>query len=120
MQQIISNIRVNNLVEPLKSLATEREKEGRTKLCMSNSVYRDILFLACKAIGRNRIDINTFDKEYTTAFSRVTERQNRLYGAHDKPLSLNSLYCRQYFRPLVLPWFVFEFDISLTCGFICC
>ena len=89
---------MNDLVEPLKSLAGERENARN----MSNSVYRDILFLACKALGRAQIDINAFDKEYTNAYSRVAERQNRL-GPQDKPISLISLYCRQYFRPLTLP-----------------
>ncbi|CAH0553707.1 unnamed protein product [Brassicogethes aeneus] len=103
MQQIIYNIRGNNLIEPLKTLGSEREKDCRNKLTTSNSVYRDILFLACKAIGRSMIEINNFDREYTAAYTRVTERQGRMYRAQDKPISLNSLYCRQYFRPLTLP-----------------
>ncbi|KAJ8937663.1 hypothetical protein NQ318_011347 [Aromia moschata] len=68
MQQIINYIRVNDLVEPLKILASDRESAGN----MSNSIYRDILFLACKALGRSLIDINAFDKEYTNAYSRIS------------------------------------------------
>ncbi|XP_018574425.1 DENN domain-containing protein 4C isoform X2 [Anoplophora glabripennis] len=98
MQQIINYIRVNDLVEPVKILSEERQSASNA----SNSIYRDILFLACKALGRAQIDINTFDKEYTNAYSRVAERQNKL-GPQDKPINLSSLYCRQYFRPLILP-----------------
>lgn len=99
MQQIINFIRVNDLVEPLKSIAKGREDKDQNDC---TSIYRDILFLACKALGRAQIDINAFDKEYTNAYYRVTERQNKLCP-QDRPINLNSLYCRQYFRPLTLP-----------------
>ncbi|XP_050303114.1 DENN domain-containing protein Crag isoform X2 [Anthonomus grandis grandis] len=99
MQQIINFIRVNDLMEPIKSLVMEREPVGTKKV--ANSIYRDILFLACKALGRAQIDINAFDKEYTNAYSRYCERNT--LEVQDKPISLNALYCRQYFRPLLLP-----------------
>ncbi|CAH1134526.1 unnamed protein product [Ceutorhynchus assimilis] len=99
MQQIINFIRVNDLMEPIKSLANEREQTSARKI--ANSIYRDILFLACKALGRSQIDINAFDKEYTTAYSRYCERAT--LEVQDKPINLSSLYCRQYFRPLLLP-----------------
>lgn len=100
MQQIINYIRVNDLVEPLKILANGREEDSLSHKC--TSVYRDILFLACKALGRAQIDINAFDKEYTTAYYRILERHNKLFP-HDRPINLSSLYCRQFFRPLSLP-----------------
>lgn len=99
MQQIINFIRVNDLVEPIKSLANERVHISKQQI--SNSVYRDILFLACKALGRSQIDINAFDKEYTNAYSRYSERAS--LEIQDRPISLSALYCRQYFRPLLLP-----------------
>lgn len=104
MQKIIYYIRLNDLMEPLKSLAVEREgREKNEGKSSSHSVYRDVLFLACKALGRAQIDLNVFDKEYTSAYYRVTERNNKFYSPQDKPISLNALYCRQYFRPLDLP-----------------
>lgn len=99
MQQIINFIRVSDLAEPVRTLAKDRKDEVNNKC---NSIYRDILFLACRVLGRAQIDINTFDKEYAAAYSRATERQNKLYP-QDKPISLSALYCRQYFRPLTLP-----------------
>lgn len=100
MQQIINYIRVNDLVEPLKTLANGREGDSLNN--KSTSTYRDVLFLACKALGRAQIDINAFDKEYTTAYYRIVDRQNKLFP-QDRPINLSSLYCRQYFRPLSLP-----------------
>ncbi|XP_076260425.1 DENN domain-containing protein Crag isoform X2 [Rhynchophorus ferrugineus] len=99
MQQILNYIRISDLVEPIKSLVEERkDNDQRTT---KNSIYRDVLFLACKALGRSQIDINAFDKEYTTAYSRYSEKNH--LESQDKPISLSSLYCRQYFRPLLLP-----------------
>nr|XP_023017327.1 DENN domain-containing protein 4C isoform X2 [Leptinotarsa decemlineata] len=100
MQQVINYIRVSDLAEPVRTLASERKNEDLNNKC--NSIYRDILFLACKALGRAQIDINAFDKEYATAYSRIAERQIELFP-QDKPVSLSALYCRQYFRPLTLP-----------------
>lgn len=103
MQKVIVSIRLNDLAEPLKSLAPDRElldiNQGKNRI----SIYRDILFLACKALGRSHIDLNAFDKQYSAAYYRATERNNRQYGPQDKPLSTIALYCRQYFRPLSLP-----------------
>ncbi|CAG9857977.1 unnamed protein product [Phyllotreta striolata] len=99
MQQIINHIRLSDLAEPVRMLTKDRADEENTK---RNSIYRDILFLACKVLGRAQIDVNTFDKEYAAAHSRAVERHNKLYK-HDKPIGLAALYCRQYFRPLTLP-----------------
>ncbi|KAJ3666052.1 hypothetical protein Zmor_001507 [Zophobas morio] len=105
MQKVINSIRVDDLAEPLKSLAAERESHQRSRDGKDKniSIYRDILFLACKALGRSHIDLNAFDKQYSMAYYRATERNNRQYGPQDKPLSMVALYCRQYFRPLSLP-----------------
>lgn len=70
MQQIINYIRVNDLIEPIKSLVQEREQSPD---CPKYSIYRDILFLACKVLGRSQIDINAFDKEYTNSHTRYID-----------------------------------------------
>ncbi|KAL1505338.1 hypothetical protein ABEB36_004927 [Hypothenemus hampei] len=97
MQQIINFIRVNVLEEPIKYLSEEREQNAKA---VPISIYRDILFLACKALGRSQIDINAFDKEYTLAYYRYCDRSLQI---QDRPINLSALYCRQYFRPLLLP-----------------
>ncbi|KAK4881396.1 hypothetical protein RN001_004715 [Aquatica leii] len=103
MQSILVGVHSNDLLEPLKRLGMERQKIQKVRgLDRTHSIYRDILFLACKALGRANIDLNAFDKEYALAFSRLPERNNKLYRAQDRPLSLGSSYCRQYFKPLSL------------------
>lgn len=60
MTKIISNIRRNNLTDPLKKLAIERHKLRGNDLAHSHSLYRDILFLTITAIGRENIDISKY------------------------------------------------------------
>ncbi|XP_045468065.1 DENN domain-containing protein Crag [Harmonia axyridis] len=111
MQNIISYIRLNDLTEPIKLLVAEREKITEEIVCNNRipyPLYRDILFLACKALGRGQVDLNMFDKEYFSSYTRLTERpENKSFSKsvrkQDKPICLNSLYCRQYFKPLTLP-----------------
>ncbi|KAF5299327.1 hypothetical protein FQA39_LY02500 [Lamprigera yunnana] len=103
MQSVLLGVHSNDLLEPLKRLGMERQKIQKVRgMDRTHSIYRDILFLACKALGRSNIDLNAFDKEYALAFSRLPERNNKLYKAQDRPLSLGSSYCRQYFKPLSL------------------
>ncbi|KAF5279524.1 hypothetical protein FQR65_LT03346 [Abscondita terminalis] len=103
MQSILVGVHSNDLLEPLKRLGMERQKIQKVRgVDRTHSIYRDILFLACKALGRSNIDLNAFDKEYALAFSRLPERNNKLYRIQDRPLSLGSSYCRQYFKPLSL------------------
>lgn len=107
MQNIISSVRGNDLTEPLKKLALERQKnqkvENESNIYHTRSIYRDILFLILKAEDRGGIDLNAFDKQYALAYSRNQERQSKLYRPHDKPITIGALFCRQYFKPLSLP-----------------
>lgn len=107
MQSIVSSVYTSDLEGPIKRLAMERQKirnmSDEKTFGVTFSIYREILFLACKAIGRANIDLNEFDKVYTGTYYRITERNNKLYSTQDKPISINTLYCRQYFRPLCLP-----------------
>lgn len=104
MQNIIGSVRCNDLSDPLKCLATERQKmqhnRGSDK---THSTYRDILFLVYKVLGRSNIDLIMFDKEYTSAFERLPEKNSKLYRPQDRPLNIAAIYCRHYFKPLTLP-----------------
>lgn len=104
MQSILGSVHCNDLLEPLKRLAMERQKIQKVRgMDKTHSIYRDIMFLACKALGRSNIDLNAFDKEYAHAFGRLPERNSKLYRRQDYPLVIASSYCRQYFKPLSLP-----------------
>ncbi|KAL4092280.1 hypothetical protein QTP88_026805 [Uroleucon formosanum] len=102
MSKIIANIRRNNLIDPLKKLAHERNKLRGNDLTHSHSLYRDILFLTITAIGRENIDISAFDQEYLIAFETVSESDSKLLLKCDYPLSVGSQYCRHLFKELEL------------------
>ncbi|XP_025833553.1 C-myc promoter-binding protein isoform X2 [Agrilus planipennis] len=105
MQTIISNVHCNDLLEPLKRLASERQRLQKARsgpADRTHSIYRDILFLVCKVVGRSNVDLNAFDREYLIAYGRLPERTSKLYKPQDRPLSVGAAYCRQYFRPLNL------------------
>uniref|UniRef100_A0A0A9WC26 C-myc promoter-binding protein n=3 Tax=Lygus hesperus TaxID=30085 RepID=A0A0A9WC26_LYGHE len=98
MEKVISYLQCNDLVEPLKFLAVERQKlKGR-----GHSLYREILFLGITALGRENIDQGIFDKEYQLAYDKLPDKDPKLYLRCDQPISLGSIYCRQTFRPLDL------------------
>ncbi|KPU75492.1 uncharacterized protein Dana_GF22300, isoform B [Drosophila ananassae] len=104
IQQIISAIRCNDLGTPLKRLANERHKLKSNGVERSHSFYRDILFLALTAMGRANVDLATFHREYAAVFDKLTEREcNMYYRNQDLPPSASTIFCRAYFRPLLLP-----------------
>lgn len=104
MQKLIASVRCNDLLEPLKRLATERQKlqANQERSDKTHSLYRDILFLACKVWGRTNIDLAVFDKEYMQAYERLPDRNTQLYRMQDRPLAAGAIYCRHYFKPLTL------------------
>lgn len=55
MQSVLTNVRRNNLTEPIKRVALERSRIQAPDQPLF-SIYRDILFLAFTALGRGNID----------------------------------------------------------------
>lgn len=55
MQSVITNVRRNDLAEPIKRVALERSKNQLSNQPLF-SIYRDILFLAFTVLGRGNID----------------------------------------------------------------
>lgn len=105
IQQVISSIRCNDLLTPVKRLATERYKLKHRGVDRTHSIYRDILFLASTAIGRTNIDLAQLNREYASVFDKLTELEcNKLYRSQDLPPSPAAICCRAYFKPLMLPW----------------
>jgi len=104
IQQIISSIRCNDLMTPVKRLANERSKLKNRGVERMHSIYRDILFLAFVAIGRDNIDVQSFHREYATVFEKLTmiERKNNLYHSQDLPPTSSAIFCRAFFKPLLL------------------
>ncbi|XP_055601760.1 DENN domain-containing protein Crag-like isoform X1 [Uranotaenia lowii] len=104
MQQVIASIRCNDLLTPVKRLANERHKLKHRGVDRTHSIYRDILFLAFIALGRANIDLISFHREYAAVFDKLTEKEcNTYYRSQDLPPSSAAIFCRAYFKPLVLP-----------------
>lgn len=55
MQNVITYVRRNDLVEPIRRVALERNK-NRSNEQTPFSIYRDILFLAFIVLGHGNID----------------------------------------------------------------
>lgn len=63
-----------------------------------------MLFLAFVAIGYKNIDLGTFHREYANVFDKLSEKEcNEYYRSQDLPPSSASIFCRTYFKPLMLP-----------------
>ncbi|XP_005182820.1 DENN domain-containing protein Crag isoform X1 [Musca domestica] len=104
IQQIVTAIRCNDLLMPVKKLANERHKLKHSGVDRSHSIYRDILFLALTAIGRSNVDLVTFHREYAAVFDKLTEKEcNMYYRNQDLPPSAATIFCRAYFKPLSIP-----------------
>lgn len=104
IQQVITALRCNDLMLPVKRLATERDKLKHRVVDRSHSIYRDILFLALTAIGRSNVDMKFFHREYAAVFDKLTEIEcNTYYRSQDFPPSSAAICCRAYFKPLQLP-----------------
>lgn len=104
MQQIIASIRCNDLLTPVKRLANERQKLKHRGVDRTHSIYRDMLFLAFVEIGRADIDLISFHREYAAVFDKLTEKEcNTFYRSQDLPPSSTAIFCRVYFKPLLLP-----------------
>ncbi|XP_058796912.1 DENN domain-containing protein Crag isoform X2 [Phymastichus coffea] len=99
MQNVISYVRRNDLAEPIKQVALERNR-NRNAEQTPFSIYRDILFLAFIVLGRGNIDQGVFDREYLLSLEKLTEGEESLLCTIDAAPSLMTLYCRHYFKQL--------------------
>lgn len=99
----MTSIRCNDLTEPLKRLAEERQKLEQKGVQRMHSIYRDILFLALIVAGQSSIDFGAFHREYANAYERLNEKEcKNLFKNYDAPTSQTVICCRHYFKQLLL------------------
>ncbi|XP_059619595.1 DENN domain-containing protein Crag isoform X1 [Phlebotomus argentipes] len=104
IQQVISAVRCNDLLTPVRRLANERHKLKGRGVDRTHSIYRDVLFLALTAIGRANIDMGFFHREYALVFDKLTEKECKTYyRSQDLPPAAAAICCRAFFKPLLLP-----------------
>ncbi|XP_053405869.1 C-myc promoter-binding protein-like isoform X2 [Mercenaria mercenaria] len=101
MHQIITNIQCNDVLSPIKMVMNGRRRL-RTKRKRFRSLYREILYLAFIACGRENIDNDAFDREYKMAFSRLSPGELKRLQRDDKPRSPAVQCCRRVFLELQL------------------
>ncbi len=82
------------------------------------SMYREILFLAIVALGRDKLSygkyfllrfftkllffLDAFDREYNNVFQKLNDKQRQLIFDFDKCPSLATVMCRRLFSSLEL------------------
>ncbi|KAJ8248724.1 hypothetical protein GJAV_G00227060 [Gymnothorax javanicus] len=95
LQSVVRSIRKNDVFTPMSlvlqllgdTLGVRRQR----------SLYRDILFLSLVALGKDNIDIDAFDREYKSAYDRLTPKQVKLTHNCDRPPSAGVMECRRTF-----------------------
>jgi hypothetical protein len=104
MERIIRSIMGNDVAVPLRQLMNERRalRRATSSSVPVYSMYRDILFLAFTALGRDNIDQDSFDKEYRAAFSYINPRDLQKLKRFDHPPKSNAVWCRKMFSELEL------------------
>ncbi|XP_067665838.1 C-myc promoter-binding protein-like isoform X2 [Haliotis asinina] len=99
MHQIISSIQCNDVLSPIKLIMNNRRRH-RQKKHQFRSLYREILFLAFIACGRENIDHDAFDREFSLAFDKLNPADIRRLQNDDKPRGEGVIWCRKVFGEL--------------------
>uniref|UniRef100_A0AAY3ZZB9 DENN/MADD domain containing 4C n=1 Tax=Denticeps clupeoides TaxID=299321 RepID=A0AAY3ZZB9_9TELE len=63
----------------------------------SESIYREILFLSLVSLGRENIDIEAFDREYSLAYEQLGPEQLKALSSVDQPPSKRVQWCLKCF-----------------------
>ena len=115
---MVSSIEQNDLHNPVQLFVRESSKSIRRR-CRRRSMYRELLFLAIVALGRDRISygecgvmcrsarpscpfLDAFDREYTNVYQKLNDKERQLVHDFDKCPSLAAIMCRRLFSSLEL------------------
>ncbi|XP_053318549.1 C-myc promoter-binding protein isoform X2 [Spea bombifrons] len=95
LQGLVKSIKNNNVYGPMSQLLESTQQfPNHTR---QRSLYREILFLSLVALGRENIDIDVFDREYKSAYDRLTPDQVKCTQICDRPPSTGVIECRKMF-----------------------
>lgn len=101
IREIISCIEQNDLYNPIRLFIKESSKSVRRR-SRRRSMYREILFLAIIALGREKLSLDVFDREYTVNYNKLNEKQRQFISDFDKCPLLTAIMCRRLFSLLEL------------------
>ncbi|BFY98657.1 hypothetical protein BsWGS_01697 [Bradybaena similaris] len=100
MWQIISSIKRNDVLNGMRQIAIARRRMMLRKRRF-RSMYREVLFLAFAACGRENIDHDAFDREFTIAFEEKLQKNEKIQlQLDDYPKSTSIQWCRRVFSEL--------------------
>ncbi|KAK0149403.1 DENN domain-containing protein 4C [Merluccius polli] len=95
LQTIVRNIQTNDVYGPIDLLI--REIKRRPRAWRHRSIYREILFLALVALGRENIDVEAFDREYRQAYDKLSPEKLKTLRVYDKPPNPSAQWCLKCF-----------------------
>ncbi|XP_047452080.1 C-myc promoter-binding protein isoform X2 [Mugil cephalus] len=95
LQGFVRSIKKSDVYQPMSQIIQQLGPELGFK--RQRSLYRDLLFLALGALGKNNININAFDREYKLAYDRLTPNQVKLTHNCDRPPGAGVMECRKTF-----------------------
>nr|XP_022330471.1 C-myc promoter-binding protein-like isoform X2 [Crassostrea virginica] len=99
LHQIIESIMCNDLLTPIK-LVMNCRRRLRLRKSRHRSMYRDIVFLAFLACGKENIDHDAFDREYRQAFNKLSHMEIKRTQRDDRPRKTRIIWCRKVFGDL--------------------
>ncbi|KAK2842323.1 hypothetical protein Q5P01_012523 [Channa striata] len=95
LQGFVRSIKKSDVYQPMSQIIQLLGPELGFK--RQRSLYRDLLFLALVALGKNNININAFDREYKLAYDRLTPNLVKLTHNCDRPPGPGVMECRRTF-----------------------
>uniref|UniRef100_A0AAQ4NWZ9 DENN/MADD domain containing 4A n=1 Tax=Gasterosteus aculeatus aculeatus TaxID=481459 RepID=A0AAQ4NWZ9_GASAC len=95
LQGFVRSIKKSDVYQPMSQIIQLLGPELGFK--RQRSLYRDLLFLALVALGKNNININAFDREYKLAYDRLNHGQVKLTHNCDRPPGAGVMECRRTF-----------------------
>ncbi|KAI3371280.1 hypothetical protein L3Q82_023897, partial [Scortum barcoo] len=95
LQGFVRSIKKSDVYQPMSQIIQLLGPELGFK--RQRSLYRDLLFLALVALGKNNININAFDREYKLAYDRLTPNLVKLTHNCDRPPGAGVMECRRTF-----------------------
>ncbi|XP_040927132.1 C-myc promoter-binding protein isoform X2 [Betta splendens] len=95
LQGFVRSIKKSDVYQPMSQVIQLLGPELGFR--RQRSLYRDLLFLALVALGKNNININAFDREYKLAYDRLTPNLVKLTHNCDRPPGPGVMECRRTF-----------------------
>lgn len=95
LQGFVRSIKKSDVHQPMSQIIQLLGPELGFK--RQRSLYRDLMFLALVALGKNNINISAFDREYKLAYDRLTPNLVKLTHNCDRPPGAGVMECRRTF-----------------------